>query len=146
MKSMLIALMMMVGTSQAMATVVLGPGETRYVSGDYVTCDPSFRPPPPAAPLPPPKQVYYVNINPNVSCLLSIPVTDGRDVSRRAASCDYNNIERRELQRADCSLISTRVDHQLADEVIRKANTVIHEHQKDTVRDASSYKQYRCER
>ncbi|MEK7358621.1 MAG: hypothetical protein AAB250_19400 [Bdellovibrionota bacterium] len=131
-------------TSTALADKVILPGERVYASGEYVSCEDSRPDPwPTPSPTPRPTRRIRVSVATNRSCLNAIPVTDGKDIAKRASRCDSNNPERRALQ-GDCSIIDLQVDHALAESVIGKANTIIYEHQKDTVRDAASDKQYSC--
>jgi hypothetical protein len=132
-------------SSTAMADKVLVPGERTYASGEYVSCEESRSPNPwpTPAPTPRPTRRIRVAVAANRSCLEAIPTTDGKDIAKRAARCDSNNPERRALQ-GDCTIIDNNVDHALAQAVIARANTIIYDHQKDTVRDAAADKTYAC--
>ncbi|HVK61548.1 MAG TPA: hypothetical protein VM432_08360 [Bdellovibrionales bacterium] len=146
MKALLITVIGIIGfTSAAKADRVIQPGERVYANGEYVTCSDNGGSPSPWPTEPPPRPTRRVRVQVDInrSCLNEIPRTDGKDVSRRAARCDTNNPERRAL-RGDCTLVDSQVDHALAAEIIARANTVIYNDQKDTVRNAASNKTYSC--
>lgn len=131
--------------SSAMADTVIRVGDRVYVSSDYVTCVGGSSPQPPPPPQPPPKTRIQVRVGINYSCMYNIPTTDGRSVANAAYRCEMNNPERNNLSGKDCREIQANVDHRLADQVIAKANTIIHEDQKDTVRSAATERYYLCE-
>jgi hypothetical protein len=128
--------------NNASAEVVIRPGERVYVSGDYVSCSTSGGSQP--AP-PPPKQRERITVGVNYRCLQNIQPTDGRSIASAAYRCEDNNPEKRYISGRTCETLHERTDYRLADEVINKANTVIHEHQKNTVRSAATERTYLCE-
>ena len=128
------------GNAFAQSVVNLSAGQWQNVNGTIVTCESNG---PQQPPPPPPPKLVRVNMFANVSCLNAIPATDGKDTARRADRCDANN-QNKLIGLSNCSLLSISTNYNLAEAIIDRATTVIYEHQKESVRMASSDRIYEC--
>jgi hypothetical protein len=84
-----------------------------------------------------------VDVRPDFYCLRAIPNTDGKSLAREAHRCDENNPDRRAVY-GQCTIVSQRVDYRMAEDILRKSTTSMHDDQRETVRQACSFIQYDC--
>ena len=143
----LLSLIVVLGAGQAFATVNLLPGETRYVTNDYVTCGGQVGPGPAPQPLPPPPPpTTEVPVSINYPCLEAIAPTDGRSITNAAAACASSAARRQTARLRNCVFVTSySTDYRLADSIINKSTSIIYERQKESVRESSSVRVFRCE-
>lgn len=145
--------MLMLSSTFANADLIISPNDRVYVDRpQYVTCQASYQPqppypppyPPPYQPPPPSEFIERVMVRADIRCLQSIGPTDGRSLSRAAERCDANSPDRYRLRGGNCTLIRVHHNYRLADEIISRKTTVIHNDQIETIQLASADKLYEC--
>lgn len=145
-----LSLLTLVSLSARADYLNLAPGTSQWVGNTYVTCvaqqlDP-IPAPPPVAPAPPPTHIERIVVRANLACLQGIQPTDGKALMKAANRCADGNPAARVID-GSCSrnrALDTHAD--LAEDVIRRATTVIYEDQKNAIRDDATDWMYSCVR